>query len=587
MTWPLLERELRRALRHRRERQIRLWGTVICAALASLFLLVNAGGNRGWGMEFSHLLLFGGLILILQVPSYTAGVFAEERRNQTLGLLFLCGIGGTQLFLSKTLGAALVSFSRLLLLYPFLAIAFLGGGLSADLFLAITCSLPVTLLFVFAVCVFASVCCREESTALALAVALAFSLCLPVPLWLRISPDPINSLANQLLVISPARAPYLAATQLSTGSMAEFWTAATISLLWSGLILAAAAFVLERVWQDQPDRGAGGGGRAQWSRWLRGDWNWRRGLAQRWHEINPYIWLAQRDRWPVMLAWAALAGGFGLWLGLVAVWWKIWLSPAGLFVVAVLANSVLNAFVHFAAAKAIGEARSSGALELLLTAPLSHLDVARGQLLALREQFRPHGRILLVGNVIMLLIGLVSRPWTGSALGIYLSIWAVLLAWTGSFWFGTYRGALVLFWDSLVCGRPAYVVLRRMNFLTAPVWWIYLLFMGNRLINGLFGRSFQAYPAGSPGEWAFLILMGLVLVVVSRFNWVHREKIETRLATDFRIIAAVPAPEPSDPRYKHWKSGEPFPDMLTDYLVGRVLQQVREREERTRTGTNR
>jgi ABC-type transport system involved in multi-copper enzyme maturation permease subunit len=277
MTWPLLERELRRALRHRRERQIRLWVTVIFAALACLFLLTNAGEIRsGWGAEFSHLLLLGGMILILQVPSYTAGVFAEERRNQTLGLLFLCGIGGAQLFLSKTLGAALVSFSRLLLLYPFLAIAFLGGGLSTDSFLAITCSLPVTLLFVFSVCVFASVCCREESTALALAVVLAFSLCLPVPLWLRISPDPINSLANQLLVLSPARATYLAATQLSTGSMAEFWTAALVSLLWSGLLLTAAAFVLERVWQDQPDRLSDSGWRARWSRWLRGNLPWRR-----------------------------------------------------------------------------------------------------------------------------------------------------------------------------------------------------------------------------------------------------------------------------------------------------------------------
>jgi hypothetical protein len=89
------------------------------------------------------------------------------------------------------------------------------------------------------------------------------------------------------------------------------------------------------------------------------------------------------------------------------------------------------------------------------------------------------------------------------------------------------------------------------------------------------------------GECAFLILVLLAWFVIWSSNLKRFQKVEDRLAIRFRTIAAVPVPEPSDPRYKHWKSGEAFPDMFTDYLVGRVLQQVREREEKTRTATNR
>lgn len=585
MTWPLIERELRTALRKPQLRQTRTSGTLACAALAALFLLIGGSGATAWGKEFSRLLFWGGLLIILQVPTYTVGIFTEERRNQTLGLLFLCGIRPGDLFLSKTLGAALVSFSRLLMLYPFLALAFLGGGLSVDMFTAITISLPVVLLFVFSVCVLASVLCREDSTAMMLAGLLAFGICLPAPLWHRLIADPANTLAHQLLVLSPVRAPYLAATSVSSGTMGEFWTAAFISLGWSMLLLTLAAFVLGRVWQDQPDRLATAGWRAQWSQRVRGDAAWRRRLARRWHDRNPFVWLAQRDRWPVTLAWSALGGGILLWGAAAIVWWEIWLRPAGLFLVAVMLNFILNAIVQFTAARTIGDSRRSGALELLLTTPLSHLDIIRGQMVALAEQFRSVGRAVLALNLMMLVVGLCFRSWQGSDLYLYLIIWALLLMWSGTYAFGGYRSDMVLFWDSLVCGRPAFVTLRRMNFLSSPVWWVYLVFLGNRVINSLFGRGFQMYPTGSVGEWLLLSVVLAVGVVVFAATSRACQKVEARLATDFRIIAAVPVPEPSDPRYKHWKSGEMFPDMLTDYLVSRVLQQVR--NDTTRTGTSR
>jgi hypothetical protein len=99
------------------------------------------------------------------------------------------------------------------------------------------------------------------------------------------------------------------------------------------------------------------------------------------------------------------------------------------------------------------------------------------------------------------------------------------------------------------------------------------------------GPGFRRYPTGSVSEYVFLILALAIGFVIWRNNLKRLGAVEDRLAISFRYVATVPVPEPSDPRYKHWKSGEAFPDMFTDYLVGRVLQQVQ--KERTRTGTNR
>jgi hypothetical protein len=526
----------------------------------------------------------GGLMLISQVPKYTVGIFAEERRNQTLGLLFLCGIGPLQLFVSKTLGAALVSFSRLLLLYPFLAIAFLGGGLSWQMFVATTCSLPLLLAYVFAACVFASVLCREESTAMLVAVLVGGGIAVvpPVLNWLLGGSQP---LFHALLVVSPGYAPYLAAKRLGAGTLHEFTVAAIFSAGWTLILLVAAAMVLARVWQDQPDRAVAGNWRARLAQAVRGNSAWRRRLAARWLEVNPFLWLALRDRWPVTLAWAVMAGGLLLWLLASAVWWEVWLRPAGMFVVVMALNLALGWIVRFAAAKTIGDSRRTGALELLLTTPLSHLDCVRGQLEALRQQFLPVVRALLVVNAGMVLTGLLLRRWELNSVVLYLLIWAVLSCWTATLAYGGQRGLLMMFWDALVCGRPAFVVLRQTGF-NNQVWtWVYVFFMGGQLVRALTGPGFRRYPTGSVSEYVFLIFVLGIAFVVWRNHQKRLQNVEDRLAVSFRTVAGVPVPEPSDPRYKHWKSGEAFPDMFTDYLVGRVLQQVQ--NERTWTGTSR
>jgi hypothetical protein len=65
---------------------------------------------------------------------------------------------------------------------------------------------------------------------------------------------------------------------------------------WSGLELGIAALALNRLWRD---RGAGeetSGWRARWREVLHGNRESRQRLGREWLDINPFVWLAGRDR---------------------------------------------------------------------------------------------------------------------------------------------------------------------------------------------------------------------------------------------------------------------------------------------------
>lgn len=588
MTWPLIERELRAASRKPQLREARKWGTLACAAIAALFLIIGpSSGIADWGKNLNLLLFWAGVIIVLQVPTYTVGLFAEDRRNQTLGLIFLCGISPMELFVSKTLGAALVSLSRLMIVYPFFSISFLGGGLSLDVFVATVTCLPVLMFFAFSVCVLASVLCREESTAMFVAMLFSFLTCATTPVIHIVGGAGANPspLTDALLVLSPARPAYLAATRLGSGTMGEFWMASAASLLWSALILSVAGILLSRIWQEKPDAVTAGTPRARFRNWFRGDALWRKSISRRWNDTNPYVWLAMRDRWPVTMAWIVVGVVMLLSLAASLAWPDGWICPASFFLTATILNCSLTWISTFAAAKTIGDNRRSGGLELLLTTPLNPLDIVRGQLVALREQFRPVAWSVLVFEIVMLAAGLVAHSWTMGGLAVYLIIWSALMLWTADS-MRTFRNDLPVFWDSLVCGRPAYVALRKSGFTVSPAWIGYMIFIGGSGIHSVLGGGLKHFPSGSFPEYFFcgVGLIVLILTGAARRSTARRSKlrkIESRLARDFRTVAAKPVPEPSDSRYKYWRSGERFPEMLADVLVGRIVRHMQEEKART------
>jgi len=333
------------ALRKQRPAQRRLKVAALAAGGAMLFLLLGAyTHDPRVGSRLEQLLCLAGLYFVLRAPGLTAGVLAEERRNQTLGLLFLSGLGAGEVLAAKFLSSALVAFADLLAIFPVLALPFLAGGISFDLFLATICGLPALMLFALAVSLLASVLTREDGAALVLAVALGALVCVLTPaIYLAQSHFfPGARPSRWWFGLSPAYGPHLVfSSGFGAGQRAEFWRNLVLTLGWSALALGAAAFALKRLWR-QPEAAEGTGGwRGRWRRFVHGGRESRRRLARQWLEENPFVWLAGRDRQPATLGWLVVGGVILAWLLCWAAWPARWPGAQNFFITATLLNLAL------------------------------------------------------------------------------------------------------------------------------------------------------------------------------------------------------------------------------------------------------
>jgi ABC-type transport system involved in multi-copper enzyme maturation permease subunit len=581
---PLIERELRVALRKHQPAKGRLKIAGLAAGGSVLFLLIAvAFGDRSPGKALEQLLCALGLYLVFQAPALTAGVLAEERRNQTLGLLFLSGLGPLEVFISKFLSSALIAFTNLLAIFPMLALPFFIGSVSPGLFLATVFGLPTLMMFALAVSLLASVLTAEDGEAVILAFVIGAALCVLTPaIYIaeaHFAPGSKPSL--WWLRISPAYGPRLIWNGFGTGfgpiERAEFWQNLLVTLLWSLMALVVAAFALKRLWRDQEVMRETTGWRERWQNFMHGSREERQGIARKWLDANPFVWLAGRDRQHARLGWLVIGGIAAVWLICWAAWPSQWPGAQNYFITAVLMNSVLAWLKSYTAAQSLAQPRHDGTYELLLTTSLDPGDIVRGVLKTLRLNFRPLANFVLSLEMLMLLGGLLGRQWNRVSLAEYFVVWMVLMGWTWSLG-RSVGGVLRVMWAGLNCGRPVHSVLRASGFKNSGWSFFWLLF---NLRNFRMGRGFQQFPSGTWTE-SFLVFLfgGLFLIYwICQFfirrsqrmedikwnpklqAWIRHESDvhEHRLIREFREIVREPLPDPHDPRFKKWNVNERFP----------------------------
>lgn len=129
--WPVALRELREAARRPAHRRLRLCGAGVGLVLLWL-ILVNSHepsirtGSLLLGALHSLLLL----LIFSIVPALAADSIAHEKRDGTLGLLFLTPLSASGIVAGKLLVQALRAFSLWLAVLPLLTIPFLTGGIT-------------------------------------------------------------------------------------------------------------------------------------------------------------------------------------------------------------------------------------------------------------------------------------------------------------------------------------------------------------------------------------------------------------------------------------------------------------------------
>src|SRR6185369_8372642 len=254
---PVVERELRVAARRRGTYWTRLLFAVVCAGIVSLVLMfawATRGGASGFGAG-----LFYFLTLVVLGFSALAGVFltadclSEEKREGTLGLLFLTDLKGYDVVLGKLLACSVPAIHGVLAVFPVLSITLTMGGVTPGEFWRMTLVFLNTLLFSLSVGMFVSSVSQRENRAMAGAAGVMLLVGVGLPLVGFVLKQAGVPSRFDVALISPMTAWHLAFDARYRIGGRSFW----ISLLWmqgiSWLLLVFASVLLPRLWRQREE----------------------------------------------------------------------------------------------------------------------------------------------------------------------------------------------------------------------------------------------------------------------------------------------------------------------------------------------
>ncbi|MBE0540084.1 MAG: ABC transporter permease [Verrucomicrobia bacterium] len=445
---PIVERELRVAARRRGTYWLRsgvALGVIVAAAWIFLMSLREPPREVG---QILFLVLTAGLLIYcwLAGARSTADCLSEEKREGTLGLLFLTDLKGYDVVMGKLVANSLNAFYGVLAVVPVLGIPLLLGGVTVGEFGRVAAVLVNTLFFSLCAGMFASAVSRKTPRAVggALGILLLFTAGAPALgawfSWIAKVPD----LALWFFRLSPVTA-YLGALDrtFSVRPEAFYWSLASIhAVAW--LLLLLASLVAPRAWQDRPAGAHGVRWREHWHLWWHGDAAERRAFRDQLLDRNPFLWLAARPRLKPLWTWGFLGLVGCVWTWGILRYQSDWFNEGIFAATALLFNTVLKGSLASEAGRQLTEDRRMGALELLLSTPLRVPEILRGQRLALQRQFLGPVLVVLGAEFLMVTAGANhwttggDRPlwlWLGLAVMIMLVADLIALYWVGM-WMG-------------------------------------------------------------------------------------------------------------------------------------------------------
>lgn len=466
--FPIIDRELRVESRRYYAYLMRsLVGLVsIAFALGILFteLQITSTPASSGKVFILWLSLFAYGVALIHGSMVSSDCLSREKREGTLGLLFLTNLSGFDIVMGKLMSQPWNTLNCLLAAIPSLSFCFLIGGIDFFQCFKIAVVIANTLFFTAAVGMFTSSISYHEikSTLIALGISLLLGALCPIYALILSATPPLTWFPKFLFCISPGGALYSilnpSTSMFVCGISIAWWSLAISHLMgWSLLILCSV--ILPRTVQFKPDTAILAllkilfepiTWKPRWWRRRRRD----RIAPQKWWKVNPVFQLGLQCN-PYGSApsfWFALLIAFGLVL--LSAWSEIWFiprlsgttSPAGAFVClfAFALHYVLRFAVTLEACYFLGNEQSKSSLELLFSTPMSDKEIISGWLLAIKRRFMPPVLMLVFFD---LLIWLTSIQWTND-IGeriFYTVILLVMIAWLlfdlfCLAWIGLYMG---------------------------------------------------------------------------------------------------------------------------------------------------
>jgi ABC-type transport system involved in multi-copper enzyme maturation permease subunit len=396
---PLVTRELRAASRRKSTYRTRRWIALIAFVLGLFFIGMGLLGNRNAGQVlFSLLTTFAVFFALLAGIFLTPDCISEEKREGTLGLLFLTDLKGYDIVLGKFISRSLNAFYGLLALLPVAAISLLLGGVTGSEFWRTALALMNLLFICLAIGVFVSAFVRQSRAATGGTVLLIVFLfgILSSLSWLSTIAY-VPTIITWMAYISPLY-PYMWSDDILYHShRALYWETLAASHLLGWFLLGFTSWILPRVWQEKPVAERKGI-LSRLQRQGRGTVAQRAKARLKLLPVNPILWLIGDEPvirstvWLIVIIWGTIL----VILSSQQPVESLFTANAGTKILGFL----LKLMVASQACRFFVESRRNGALEMLLCTPLRNRDIIRGQWLSLKRIFLWPLTILALLNLV-------------------------------------------------------------------------------------------------------------------------------------------------------------------------------------------
>jgi ABC-type Na+ efflux pump permease subunit len=539
---PIVDRELRVASRRGATYWTRFTAGLLAIVVGTfVWTFAVRQAPRETGMT-----LFIALTVVAYVYSLLAGALSsadsvsEEKREGTLGLLFLTDLRPFDIVLGKLAASSLTAIYGMLALFPVISVPLLLGGVTGAEFWRVVLVCLNNLFLSLSLGLLASALSKDERKATGLTILLMLLLTAGVPAlvaWAASEVRPGHPLYDllhhrpwPLLIPSPGfscvfafEAPH--ADMLRTAKTNWWMVGLGVQHGIGWLALALTAWILPRVWRDKAATPKAERRALHLRNWALGTPEMRLPFRRKLLAANPFYWLAARDRFQSALVWVWIGAGMIVWA--IGIWenGRQWFDPAVYIMTALCAHTLFKGWVAIEASKRLSSDRRSGALELLLSTPLSVQEILRGQWLALRRQFGPAIALVVLVDALFLIAGLHD---VHGEQGEWIFVW---VAGISVFLLDLVALALVSMWLSLSSRKSGQAGISALVLVCVLPWFffstistfIFILeeVLGLRMFPNLSENFFT-------GMW-WLLSVGTDVVLIS---WAYR-----RLTRDFRAVA--------------------------------------------------
>jgi ABC-type transport system involved in multi-copper enzyme maturation permease subunit len=391
---PIASRELRVASRKKMTYWLRA-GAVFSVLVIGTWFFLMLSSERAQARETAEVLfgLITGVATLYGLISgvrETADCLSSEKREGTLGLLFLTDLKGYDVVAGKFIASSLNSFYGIIAIVPTMAIPLLMGGITFGQFSRIALVALNAMFFSLSVgiCVSSMVRNSKKASITTFFIVLVFNALGPAAAQMLRIRGQFDPSLFKVLTFPSTGYTYFCAWEVIYRVRPEpyWWSLATVNALgWFSLFLASVA--APRSWQDRPAGRVKTKWRERWCQWTLGTIGQRRHFRAALLDRNAFYWLASRVRIKPALVWAVI--------GLMACGWAYglsrfkmdWLSIEVFTVTAFILNGLIKVWVCSEAPRQLAEDRRNGALELIVSTPASEGAIITGQFLALGRQF--------------------------------------------------------------------------------------------------------------------------------------------------------------------------------------------------------